>query len=156
MKNQQTTVFKQNLDYYWKSLAVYSVIFIFYAIFIGSIEDGTFKVVLKNPVVILLGLITFATLISLLYRWWRERAIIISNSSITFKSRFSEKEYPFSSIKMIIFTRERIFRTKREFGVIKFVINGRKRNIRVRPSSFDDQYKLVQTLKELKARIKNV
>ncbi len=155
MMHNRKVIFKQNLDYYWKSLAVYSVIFIFYAVLIGSFRDGTLKVVLTNPIVILLGLITLTTLLSLMYRWWRARAIIFSNSSITFKSRFSTKEYPFTAIKMIIFTRERIFRTKREFGVLKFVIEGRKRNIRVRPSSFDDEYKLIQTLKELKARLKN-
>lgn len=155
MKSQDKIIFNQTTDFYWKSLAVYSVIFIFFSIFVGTIENGEIKIIIRNPIVILLGLITLITLLALVYRWWRARAIVLTPLSIIFKSRFSTKEYPISAIKMIIFTREKIFRTKREFRVIKLVIEGRKRNIRIRPSSFDDELKIVKTFRELKAKVKN-
>ena len=155
MKTPEKIIFRQTSDFYWKSLAVYSVIFIFFSVFVGTIENGEIKIIIRNPIVILLGFITLITLLALIYRWWRARAIILTQSHIIFKSRFSRKEYPISAIKMISFTRERIFRTKREFRIIKIVIEGRKHNIRVRPSSFDEEVKIVKTFRELKARLRN-
>jgi hypothetical protein len=145
--------FTQSIDFYWRSIAVYSVILIFYSIAFGSISEGTFVMSATNPVVMLLMLIIIGTTFSLLYRLSRKRAIILSNEYIIFKSRFGEKKYFVKDIKQIIFARERIFRTRRKFSVIKFKVGQRKLAIRIRPSSFDNDDVMIKMIQRLAHKV---
>lgn len=147
--------FRQNLEFYWRSIAVYSIVLIFYMLVFGTIEEGTFAINSTNPVVILLILIILSTSISLLYKLSRKRAIIISNNYIIFKSRFKQKKYFSNEIIEIKFSRERIFHSRRKYGIVKIKLPNRKLYVRVRPSAFENEEHLVKLLINISKKIKN-
>ncbi len=146
--------FTQTIDYYWRSIAVYAVILIVYSLVFGTVIEGKFEMNSSNPVVLLLMIIIVATSISMLYRISRKRAITIGQDYIIFKSRFKQKKYSLSDIKQILFTRERIFRTRRKYNVIKFRVAERKLMLRLRASAFDDEVLLVKMLQSLAKKVK--
>ena len=145
--------FTQTIDFYWRSIAVYAVILIFYSIAFGSITEGKFVMSATNPVVMLLILIIIGSEIALLYRLSRKRAIIIGQDFIIFKSRFGEKKYNLKDIKQIIFARERIFRSRRKYSVIKFRVEQRKIMLRLRPSAFDNETLLLRMIQSLAKKV---
>jgi len=146
--------FSQTIDFYWRSIAVYAVVLIFYSLAFGTVSEGKFEMNATNPVVLLLMLIIIGTTISMLYRVSRKRAIIIGTDYIIFKSRFRETKYHLKDITQIIFARERIFRTRRKYSVIKFKVNQRMLMLRLRPSAFDDEIMLIKMLQNLSKKIK--
>ncbi|MFA5511003.1 MAG: hypothetical protein WC313_01020 [Candidatus Kapaibacterium sp.] len=146
--------FTQDIDFYWRSIAVYSIVLIVYSTAFGSIIEGKFEINASNPVVLLLLIIIIGTTISLLYRISRKRAIVVGRDYIIFKSRFKEKKYHISQIKSISFAKERIFRTRRKFSIVKFRVNSRKLMLRLRPSSFDDETLMIRMLQNLAREIK--
>ncbi|MBX3043972.1 MAG: hypothetical protein KIT33_08335 [Candidatus Kapabacteria bacterium] len=145
--------FTQTIDFYWRAIAVYGVILIVYSLAFGTIEEGRFEINATNPIVLLLIIIIIGTTISLLYRLSRKRAIVIGEDFIIFKSRFREKIYKLNDIKQIIFAKERIFRTRRKYSVIKLKVNQRKLMLRIRPSAFDNEILMVKMLQSLAKKI---
>jgi hypothetical protein len=147
--------FTQTIDYYWRSIAVYAIILIVYSLAFGTIVEGKFEMNASNPVVLLLMMIIAGTTVSMLYRISRKRAIIIGADYIIFKSRFREKKYSLGQIKQVLFARERIFRTRRKYNVIKFRVAERILLIRIRASAFDDEVLLVKMVQQLAKKVKN-
>lgn len=147
--------FTQTIDFYWRSIAVYSIVLIFYSLAFGTISEGRFEMNASNPVVLLLMIIIVGTAVSMIYRISRKRAVVVSSDYLIFRSRFREKKYSIGEIKQIYFAKERIFRTRRKYSVIKFRVSNRKLMIRLRPSAFDDEMLLVKTLNNLALKVKS-
>jgi hypothetical protein len=145
--------FIQSIEFYWRSIAVYSIILIFYMLAFGSISQGTFAISASNPVVILLMMIIIGTTISMIYRISRKRAVIIGHDYIIFKSRFKEKKYFLKDLVQILFAKEKIFNSTRKVSVIKLRVEERKLMIRIRPSSFDDDILLVKMMQDFARKL---
>ena len=146
--------YSQTIDFYWKSISFYSIVLILYSLMAGSIEEGTLSLKLADPFVILLSIIIVASAISMLSRFYGERAITVTDEGIQFSNRFREKFYSLSQIEGIDFARERIFRTRRRYSVIKIKVANKIMPIRIRPSAFDEENGLVEDLKRLKSLLK--
>lgn len=146
--------YSQTIDFYWKSISFYSIILILYSLMAGSIAEGTLSLKLADPFVILLSIIIVASAISMLSRFYGERAIWVTDRGIKFSNRFREKFYNLDQIENIDFARERIFRTRRRYGVIKIKVVNKIMPIRIRPSAFEDDHELIEDLKRIKTLIK--
>jgi hypothetical protein len=145
--------YEQTIDFYWKSIAFYCAVLIIYALLAGTVAEGTFSLKLADPVVILLVIIILSSSISMFYRFYGKRAVIISDNGIKFSNRFREKFYNLNQIEYIDFTREKLFRSKRRYSIVKIKVIGKKFPIRIRPSSFEDENELVDSLKNIRAKI---
>lgn len=146
--------YSQTIDFYWKSISFYSIVLILYSLMAGSIAEGTLSLKLADPFVILLSIIIVASAISMVSRFYGERAIAISEKGIQFSNRFREKFYSLSQIESIDFARERIFRTRRRYSVIKIKVENKIMPIRIRPSAFDEENGLIEDLKRIKSLLK--
>lgn len=153
-KDIKTVEFVQSIEFYWRAIAAYSIILIFYMLAFGTISEGTFAINATNPVVILLMMIIIGTAISMLYRFSRKRAIIMGDNFIIFKSRFKEKKYELDDIIQILFAKEKIFKSTNKKHIIKIRVKQRKLMIRIRPSSFEDDDALVKMLRDLAKKLK--
>jgi hypothetical protein len=146
MEENSKKIFTQNIDYLWRTVAVYTVILIVYSVLIGSIEKGYLTLKLFDPIVILLLIIILYSLIALVSRYYRQKTIIIDDNSITIKTVLGEKNIFKDEIEAIIFTKEKFYRSKRKYSVIKIKLKNRKKTIRIRPSAFNDEKMLTDSL----------
>lgn len=146
MEEKAKKIFTQNIDYLWRTVAVYTVILIVYSVLIGSIEKGYLTLKLFDPIVILLSIIILYSLIALVSRYYRQKTIIIDDNSITIKTVFGEKNIFKDEIESIIFTKEKFYRSKRKYSIIKIKLKNRKKTIRIRPSAFNDEKNLTDSL----------
>jgi hypothetical protein len=153
MENKKEKMFSQSIDFYWRSTAVYAVILIVYSLMIGSIEQGTLTLKIMDPVVILLSLIIIVTSINMISRYYRQRTIIIGTDYIRLKSRFGTKTFSRAQIQEIIFTREKIFRTRRKYSILKIKIFNKKNPIRIRPSAFEKKEELIAEIHKLESKL---
>jgi hypothetical protein len=153
MENNKERKFSQSIDFYWRSTAVYAVILIIYSLMIGTIEQETLTLKIKDPVVILLSLIIIVTSINMISRYYRQRTIIIGTDYIKFKSRFGSKTYTKSQIQEIIFTKEKIFKTRRKYSIIKIKLLNKRKPIRIRPSAFEDKDEMIAEIHKLEFKL---
>lgn len=134
--------YRQRTDYLWQSVTFYALIFLIYAAFRGTVSDWTFTVVLKDPFVVLLGLIMTGAGLSTLSKRIFRRSIIFNPNSVVLHTRFGEKEIPFDNI--ISITRKTSFLNKRKNLLPTFIleIEGRTSPIHIRPNAYKDSEEL--------------
>jgi hypothetical protein len=146
--------FSQRLDFYWQYIAVYSVILLIYGLLKGTIKEFTIRLVLYDPIVILLGLFIMASALSMLFNYYRQKKIIIGPDFIIFKTRLREKKFLAKDITHISVGREKLIKVRRgAFRIIKIKLANRKRILRIRPSSFYEEDELVASFTRFKRRI---
>ncbi len=156
---QKEKIFNRRLDFYWQYLSVYAIALLAYAVIKGTIIQTTLKIVLLDPVVLLLSLIILITAVSLIFHSLRKKSIEIGNDYIIFKSRKRIRKYNIDDIFRITISKDRRIRLRGIVKIIKIKIKNRRFPIRIRPSTFDNDLELVQAIGELKKRkikIKNL
>lgn len=146
--------FKQKTDYFWKSIAVYGVLLLLYSLLRGSIENKELTLKLADPFVVLFAAFIVLSLLSLIYREYAGRTILISENEIILKNRLGVKKYTLNDIQSIKISKKRIYNTKSAVRVVKFGFKGRARYIRVRPASYEDPQQLTDELIKIKKRLK--
>lgn len=143
-------VFTQNIDIFWKTLTVYSLILIIYSILVGTVEKGELTYKFKDPIVILLLIIFIVSLGTLLSRLYRKKSIIIEGNNFSLISRFRKININKNDIQKIHFTREKIYKTRRQYSIVKIFVKNFPRPIRIRPSAFKNEEELVKEIQKLK------
>lgn len=155
MEDKQKHIeFRQRIDFFWKSIAVYSVLLLMYSLLRGTIENRTLTLKLYDPLVILFAVFILFAVISILYRLYIGRVIIINEDNILLKNRLGERIYSFNQIHEIKISKKRIYKTKSEIRVIKIAFKGRKRLVRIRPASYENPQMLTKELIIIKKRLK--
>jgi len=149
--------FRVRLDYYWQSLAVYALTLIVYiivrALWEATLQQGIVKVVLTDPIVVLLGVFVLGSTVSLLFNSIARRTIIISDEGITFTSRFHVRTFGRSELESITLGRDRRIRAQGMFSVIRIRITGRRRALRVRAALYEGEHRLIAALLTLRAQL---
>lgn len=143
-------IFKQNIDLYWRTIAVYGSILIIYSLLVGTWEEGFITLKLMDPITILLIIILLVSLGTLISRYYRQKTITIEDNQIIFSSRFGKKIFSFDDIEYIKFTKEKIYKSKRKYSIIKIKFSHRRRLLRIRPSAFDNGNELALILHKLR------
>ncbi|MBL7973768.1 MAG: hypothetical protein JNJ85_02575 [Candidatus Kapabacteria bacterium] len=154
MNNQ----FTYRLDIYWKAISMYAVALILYGLVrgvMGGLPDATIKIVLLDPVLILLFAFVAGSSLALFVNWYMRREIIVTDNAIIFKNRFRERTIPLSSIDRIQIGREKIIKVRGAYKLVKIRLNTRRRLLRIRTSSFNNEYALVECLTNLKNSLSN-
>lgn len=142
--------FKVSLDFYWQSIAMYAITLLLYivvkALWDSTLQQGIVNVVLKDPVVVLLGAFVLISTISLVINSISGRTIIVADDSITFMSRFHKRTFGGEEIAKITLGRERRTSVRGMFSVVRIYVKGRRRALRIRPAVYGDEQGLVSAL----------
>lgn len=147
---KQTQIFEKRFDFYWKSVAIYSVVLILYSLIRGSIEEGTLTLKIYDPLVIFLALVILFSLFGYLFSIWKSPRIFVGKDFIAFKTRLNEITLPANQITKIVIGKEIIANLKRPMRVIRIYVSFRKKPYKVRPSSFWNDQDLTESLVHFK------
>ncbi len=148
--NNNIKIFKQNIDLYWRTIAVYGAILIIYSLLVGTWEEGVLSLKIKDPISILLIIILSVSIGTLISRYYRQKSIIFEDGSITFSYRYGSKTFQLRDIEFIKFTKEKIYKTRRKYSVVKIKFTNHKRLLRIRPSAFENSDELSSLLQNLR------
>lgn len=151
--NSKPKIFIQDLSFYWRTITVYLIFLILFSLVAGSIQEGKLTITLTHPIAILMSLIIFYISIDFAYLKWLSLSILIYSDKFIFKTRIQEKTYLIDDIISIYFVKFK-FRNRREVKVIKVRIKNRFRNIRIRPSTFENDEEILNAFLELKKKLK--
>jgi len=150
MGKQYPLLFEKRFDFYWKSIAIYSIVLILYSLIRGTLEAGTLTLRILDPLVILLTLIILFSIFGYLYSIWKSPRIIIGKDYITFKTRFREINLSVNQINRILIGKEIVSNLKRPMRIIKVYTALRKKPFRIRPSSFWNDKELTEAIVQFK------
>jgi hypothetical protein len=150
MGKQLPATFEKRFDFYWKSIAIYSIVLIIYSFIRSTIAEGTLTLSLTDPIVLLLFFIIVFSIIAYLYNIWKGPKIIVGKDSIILKTRFRERVIPATQIVRIQVGREIITNLRRSLKVFRIYVTFRTKPYRIRPSSFWNDVELTDALVQFK------
>jgi len=144
-------IYKSRLDYYYKSLVVYLMFFIVYALIRGSFFEAEFRVVFADPIIYISIIFILFFLVVLISNTIKAKELIVNENKLILKNRFMSREIDKSDIISLRYSRERKRNkdSKSEIKVVKIKLKNRKRYIRFRISEFYDEKKLLQEFKNI-------
>ncbi|MEE9450651.1 MAG: hypothetical protein V3V72_11420 [Ignavibacteriaceae bacterium] len=151
----QKTVFKYNMSFYYKSTVIYFIVLVLYIIIRGEFIEDSFKLITKDPLLYFLAIIVISSVLALLYNLFRNKHIKISDDGISFIDRFKTKSFKIAQVKYIKFTRQRRTVNTREFKNVRIKIISRIRPILIRLSDYENQDELLKRFEELKSLTEN-
>lgn len=151
--NNHHLIYKYNLSFYYQSTIIYFIVFVLYVIIIGEFVEGSFTLITHDPIIYLFTIIVFLSLLSVLYNLFLNKKLIISDKELVFKDRFKERIIKFNDIVFIKFSRERKPVNNRVFRLIRIKLKNRKRQIIIRPFDYENQYELIERMKELSRQL---
>lgn len=146
-------VYPQRLDFYYQTIAIDAIVLVLYSILRGTIEGGFVTIRLLDPISILLALFIVVTAISLLVNSIKRRFIVIGNDYIIFRVGKKERKYKFSDIERIIIKSEKSIRIRSKYKIALIKLPERKRFLRLRFSSYQNDDKLFQDIVNIKKYI---
>lgn len=139
-------IYEKRFDFYWKSIAIYSIVLITYSLLRGTIEQGQLTMALSDPIVIFLAIVIGFSIIGYIFNLWKAPKIQITTESITFKSRFYEKKLAINEISRILIGKEKLYNLKHPLKVVKIYTIHRRKPYRIRASSFWNDKELTQAI----------
>ncbi len=151
----QRTVFKYNMSFYYKSTIIYFIVSVLYIIIRGEFVEDSFKLITKDPLLYFLAIIVIISMLSLLYNLFRNKHIKLDDDGISFIDRFKTRSFKIDEIKNIKFTRQRRTVNTKEFKNVRIKINSRIRPILIRLSDYENQDELLKRFEELKSLAEN-
>lgn len=146
----KSQIFEKRFDFYWKSVAIYSIVLIFYSLLRGTIEQGQLTMAIADPIVIFLALVIVFSIFAYLFNVWKSPKIQILRDAIVFRSRFYEKKLPMNEITKILIGRELVYNIRHPLKVVKILTTHRKKPYRIRPSSFWNDKELIEAILNFK------
>lgn len=151
--NQST--FKYNMSFYYQSTLFYFAAFIIYMIIRGEFVEGSFRLITKDPVIYLFGIIVLVSLLSLLYNLYKNKYVKIENDKIMFINRFKTKFFTLDQVKRISITKKRERISNHPFRMIFIKLKNRRRPVMIRPYDYENYDELVRIFSELKIKVES-
>lgn len=144
------------LGFYWQAIAIYAVGILIYIVVKGFLEgklfDGHIEVRLFDPLVVLLGGFVVGSSLVLFGSWYSKRQVTITESTLLFKNRWRIREFSANDIASITVGKEKIFRIRGSYRLVKIKLKARRRLVRLRPSLFENQDELVCDIIDFRKR----
>jgi hypothetical protein len=145
--------FPVRMDFYWQAIAVYALALICYALVRGTVWDGSLTLTLRDPIVIVLGGLVIGSCLWSLGNWYMRRSIIIGDSYIRFTNRFRSRTFQQKDIDVISIGRQKMLKVRGVYKLVKIRLRSRRRLLRIRPSLYEQEQALVQSLIALKRQL---
>jgi hypothetical protein len=150
---QQRSIFKYNMTFYYKSTIIYFVVFLLYGVIRGEFVEDSFKLITKDPVLYFLAIIVVISVASLLYNLIRNMYIEITAGSISFADRFGTRKINIDQIKRIRFSKPRRAVNSKSFRTARIKVNSKLRPVIIRFADYENQDELFNRIEELKSVI---
>lgn len=144
-------IFKYKLDFYYKSLIIYFVFLVIYAVMRGQFAGGEFNIVFKDPIIYIVLIFIIITLAALIVNAVRARQIIFESDRLILKNRFGQREIFFNEIIFAKFSREKgkSIDGSRRVRIVRLKLKNRKRYLRIRIGEFYNERKLILEFKSI-------
>ncbi len=145
--------FKYKVSFYYQSTIIYFIAFVIYIIIRGEVVDGSFTLIIKDPVIYFFSIIVIFSLLSLLFNLYKKKYLEINDDRILFVDRFDAKILLVDDILQIKISKRRKKFNNQVFRFIRLKIKGRIRSIIIRPSDYENEDLLIQEFLTLKEKI---
>jgi len=145
---EDKSTYTYKLEIYYQAIAIYAITMIAYGV-VSAVARQSMEFVWKDQVVYLLALCTFAAIVGLVANVIARRRIEITNDMIVLRSRFHRREIPISDIVWIRIGREKRMRVRGAYRVAKLKLRNRRKLLRMRPSLFHPEDRLVEALRRI-------
>lgn len=146
-------VFKYKLDFYYQSALIYLLTLVAYGGIRGSFVESRFEYVLDDPLMYVILFFVVMSFVTLGLNRIRDRRLIVTDDSVTFKNRFHEQSVRTSEIEWMHVGRESRVRTGGLFHVVVFKLNGRRRLFRIRAGRYERAHELVAEMQRLSTQL---
>ena len=147
-------IFKKKNDVYYITLLAYVIFAVMYILITGTVTDETVKFGFRDPIVYVIGIFILYTSVMLVVNVVRDLRLILSENTMTLKTRFSERSFNLGQIEEIRLMRDRRRFNEGTFAIVKMRVSMRRRRIRIRVASYERENELYQEFKRLKERLK--
>ena len=153
--SENDKIFSQKLTIYGQFLAIYLVILIIFVVLRAITNEGNINLLIYDPLVLVMLLITFITSITLIVLTIKKRQIVFGENYFVLRNRFFAKKILYDDIKKIKIggSPTKIVNDRASF--IRFKIKERKKIYLIRTASFDKAEELLNLFVELKQKIGN-
>lgn len=148
------TTFKYNMSFYYQSTIVYFIVFILYILIRGEFIEGSFTLIMRDPIIYFFGIVVLISLIGLLYNLYRKKHLVIDENGIAFVTRNRTRSFGKEKIVSIRLSKKRKGR-RSAFRLVRIRLSERKRPIIIRPSDYENEEELVQKFHALKTEIES-
>ncbi len=145
-------VFTYKLEIYYQAIAIYGVTLVAYAAVVGFAR-GSFEHVLRDQVVYVLAACTLAAAAGLIINVVARRRIEIDDEKIVVASSFHRREIPITEIIWVHIGKEKRMKVRGAFRVAKFKLRNRRKLLRLRPSLFHPEDRLVEALRQIDVKV---
>ena len=132
-----------------KAREVYLVTLIAYALVTGTISDDGFAVVLRDPIIYLLVLVSVVSIVALAIAVTLRKRIEVDGNDLVFSTRFKERRISPDEVETLRFTagaRGKVRQGSPE-GAARMKLKTRRRRLWVRPAGFAMGEELVAELR---------
>jgi hypothetical protein len=145
----QEKTFKYKLDFYYQQTLIYLSTLVLYAGIRGSFVENQFSFVFKDPIVYIIALFFFVSLVVLFLNIWRGRKLVITSEKIIFHSRHRERTFEISNIEWMHIGKERLVQTAGHFQQISIKMKQRPLPIRIRVGRYEHNRELVAEMEKI-------
>jgi hypothetical protein len=145
----QEKVFKYKLDFYYQQTLIYLLTLVLYAGIRGSFVEDQFNFVFKDPIVYIIVLFFFVSLVVLFLNIWRGRKLIITPEKLVFHSRHRERIFDIADIEWMHIGKERLVQTAGRFQQISIKMKNRSIPIRIRIGRYERDRELVAEMETI-------
>ena len=149
------SVFKYNMSFYYQSTIIYFVVLVLYLVIRGNFVDGSFTMVVHDPILYFLGLILIVSILTLLYNQLLNKHIEVTGNEIAFIDRFKERKFRKDQIIFIKFFRQKGSTQTKRLRIVRLKIEGRIRPIMFRISDYENEEDFYNKIMEMKLAIEN-
>jgi len=148
-----THEFKYKLDFYYQQSLIYLVTLIIYTGIVGTFIEDSLTVVFHDPILYIIVFFVLQSFTLLLLNKIRDRKLIISDSTITFQSRFKKLSIALKDVEWIHIGKERGVQTAGRFQVVIIKLKGRRRTFRIRIGRYEREKELIKEMYTVAAYI---
>jgi hypothetical protein len=150
----QETIFRRKNDFYYITLLAYVVFAIAYIGLTGTVSEGTLQFGFRDPVVYIIVAFLLINIVALIVNTTRNMRLVLTPTSIMFRTRFHERVIAHADITSVVVKRERARFNDGTFAVVKLRVPGRLRWVRIRMANYEREKELYEAFKALKQALK--
>ncbi len=143
-------IFKYNMSFYYQSTIIYFVVLVIYVIIRGEFVEDEFKLIVKDPIVYLLAIIVFVSIVSLVYNLYKNKYLEITDNEITFVNRYKRKSFQLNDIVSIKFSKGQRRINAKAFRLVRMKVLRRKRLLIIRPLDYENEELLMKKIQSIK------